>query len=348
MGRNGQGKTALLEALYYSAYGTSFRTHKDLEVIRHGSQGFSLSAMYGYGYAEGKGLSERVDVASDGHTKKIEKNGKQIKDRKELINTVSVVLFCHDDMRFATGVPEFRRFFLNQSLSMCDVLYLDDLRAFNKVLKNRNALLHQIAEEKNGEDMLDIFDVQLAQKGIVLQKKRQDMVFQFNGVFTSLYREISGIDGVSLLYRPSWQSMDESALTTDRILECLAKSRERDKAIETTMTGPHRDRLEVVITDGEKKRPFVPMASTGQLRLIALLLRVAQAKSCTRATGRRAVLLMDDVMLELDTDKRRILTQMLGEYDQLFCTFLPDEPYQKYQKSTTSVYQIEKGGWRRE
>lgn len=344
VGRNGQGKTALLEALYYSAYGASFRTHKDTEAVKHGTESFSISALYEYGYSEDSSLAERVDINFGGAGKKIERNGKQIKDRKELISTVSCVLFCHDDMRFATGLPEFKRFFLNQSLSMCDALYLDDLRSYNKVLKSRNALLHQISEGVSGEDMLDIFDVQLAEKGLVLQKKRQDMVFEFNGVFTSLYKEVSGIDGVSLLYRPSWK--EDGKLSADAVINVLSKSRERDKAIATTMTGPHRDRLEVVISDATGgKRAFIPMASTGQLRLIALLLRVAQAKSCTKATGRATVLLMDDVMLELDTDKRQILTQMLGKYDQLFCTFLCDEPYQKYQKPTTMIYHIENGVW---
>jgi DNA replication and repair protein RecF len=90
---------------------------------------------------------------------------------------------------------------------------------------------------------------------------------------------------------------------------------------------------------------FIPTASTGQCRLVSLLLRVAQSIYYTRATSLRPVLLMDDVLLELDPDKRAKLTAMLPEYDQLFCTFLPGEPYERYMHDTTKVYKIKGGEW---
>ena len=114
-----------------------------------------------------------------------------------------------------------------------------------------------------------------------------------------------------------------------------------DKYLETTMSGPHRDRINFVLD----KKLFVPVASTGQCRLISLLLRVAQSVYFTRTTGLKPVLLMDDVLLELDPNKRAKLTAMLPEYDQLFCTFLPGEPYERYMKETTKIYHIENGEW---
>jgi len=111
--------------------------------------------------------------------------------------------------------------------------------------------------------------------------------------------------------------------------------------METTLSGPHRDRI-IFMHEG---RQFIPVASTGQQRLVALLLRVAQAVYYSRITGMKPVFLMDDVMLELDPDKRQKMTTMLPDYDQLFCTFLPGEPYERYRHSTTHIYQIEKGEW---
>jgi DNA replication and repair protein RecF len=90
---------------------------------------------------------------------------------------------------------------------------------------------------------------------------------------------------------------------------------------------------------------FVPTASTGQRRLLSLLLRTAQAKFYTEVTGKNPVLLMDDVMLELDPDKRQRFTALLPDYDQLFCTFLPGEPYERYKRTTTKVYHINGGMW---
>lgn len=326
VGNNAQGKTAFLESLYYSAYGSSFRTRNDDEVSRHGSKGFCVDAMYEYA-----SLTERITLSTNGGEKQIKKNGKKIHDRRELISTMSCVLFCHGDMRFADGTPEDRRFFLNQSLAMTDPLFLDDLHKYNRVLKSRNALL------KNGQyGMLDIYDVQLSECGLEIQKKRRNIVFQFNQIFGQLYNQISGIAGITMQYRPSWKKDNAS----DIILQ-LKAHREQDKVMNTTLSGPHRDRLEFLI----EGKPFVPVASMGQLRLIALLLRVSQAYCASNATGKKGVLLMDDVMLEIDTDKRQALTSMLPDYDQLFCTFLPDEPYQKYKKQSTMVYQIKDGDW---
>jgi DNA replication and repair protein RecF len=90
---------------------------------------------------------------------------------------------------------------------------------------------------------------------------------------------------------------------------------------------------------------FIPTASTGQCRLVSLILRVAQSVYYTKTTGQKPVLLMDDVLLELDPEKRRKLTSLLPEYDQLFCTFLPGEPYEKYMHDTTTIYTIKNGEW---
>ena len=109
----------------------------------------------------------------------------------------------------------------------------------------------------------------------------------------------------------------------------------------TTMSGPQRDKIKYV----KNGINFISIASTGQRRLIALLLRVAQAVFFSQITKEKPILLMDDVMLELDPLKRQKLTAMLPEYDQLFCTFLPGEPYEKYKHSTTKVISIKDGYW---
>ena len=107
------------------------------------------------------------------------------------------------------------------------------------------------------------------------------------------------------------------------------------------MSGPHRDKINFI----KDKVLFVPTASTGQRRLLSLILRIAQSIYYTRVTGLKPVLLMDDVLLELDPDKRAKINSLLPEYEQLFCTFLPGEPYERYMKDTTKVYNIKGGEW---
>ncbi len=105
VGENGQGKSNILESLYFSAYGISFRTHVDSQIIKAGEKDFSLNSMYRFGND-----TQKVSVILENNKKRIEKNGKRIHDRKELINTIPCILFCHDDLRFANGEPECRRF----------------------------------------------------------------------------------------------------------------------------------------------------------------------------------------------------------------------------------------------
>ena len=333
VGENGQGKSNLLESIYYSAYGSSFRTHTDSEIVKKGEQNFSVRTMY-------KDESESIHTISvilENGKKKIEKNGKRIQDRKELVNTMPCVLFCHDDLDFVVGEPERRRFFIDQSLSMYDVLYIDVIRRYRRVLKSRNATL-----KENNYEMLEAYDLQLAQNGIEIERKRRDAIFQFNQIFGKLYEEITGIDGLTIKYEPSWKMNENIIPSQDEVLLVLQQKREMDKVIGTTMSGPHRDRIRFI----RHGTNFIPEASTGQRRLIAILLRMAQALFYTQAVGKKPGLLMDDVLLELDPDKRQSVTIHLPEYDQLFCTFLPGEPYERYQHSTTKVFEVSNGEWK--
>ena len=343
-GENGQGKSNILEALYYSAYGSSFRTHNDSELIKKGEEGMSLRTIF----KEENGTTHSTVIILDKNKKKIEKDGKILHDRKELINTMPCILYNHDDLDFAVGAPERRRFFLDQSLSMYDVLYIDVMRRYKKILKNRNLCL-----KEHKYDLFETYDIQLVMNGLEIQQKRKNAIFQFNQIFGKLYEQVSGISGVSIRYLPSWKKKsagnseeDELMANTslpmiDEIIEHIKSKREMEKVMCTTLSGPHRDRI-VFIKDGQT---FVPTASTGQRRLIALALRTAQAVYYTQVTGKKPVLLMDDVLLELDPDKRQKITALLPDYDQLFCTFLPGEPYSRYKRETTRVYSIKKGEW---
>ena len=336
VGENGQGKSNILESLYYASYGISFRTHVDSQIVKNGQKDFSVNSMF----KKSEDDIQRVSVIFENNKKRIEKNGKKIQDRKELINTIPCILFCHDDLRFATGEPETRRFFIDQSLTLYDSTYIDDLRNYKKVLKSRNQIL------KNHQyDMLDVFDNQLAQYGLIIQEKRKKAIYLFNQIFGKIFFDITGIEGLSINYHPSWKEQDIDGQqifpASQDILNLLLTNRERDKNLETSLSGPHRDRIDFV----KDHHLFIPTASTGQCRLISLLLRVAQSIYYTRATGLRPVLLMDDVLLELDPDKRAKLTAMLPDYDQLFCTFLPGEPYERYMHDSTKVYKIKQGEW---
>ena len=345
VGENGQGKSNLLESLYYSAYGTSFRTHNESQIIKNGEKAFSVNSMF----KKSDDDMQKITLVFENGKKRIDKNGKRIQDRKELINTIPCILFCHDDMKFAIGEPECRRFFIDQSLTLYDNLYIDDIRNYKKILKSRNLIL------KNHQyDLLETFDSQLAYYGLIIQEKRKKAIFQFNEIFGKIFYEVTGIEGVKIVYEPSWKEIITEKLTADNkiiteknfpssqdIINLLLSRQELDKRFETSMSGPHRDKINFI----KDKVLFVPTASTGQRRLLSLILRIAQSIYYTRVTGLKPVLLMDDVLLELDPDKRAKINSLLPKYEQLFCTFLPGEPYERYMKDTTKVYNIKGGEW---
>lgn len=323
VGENGQGKTNLLEALYVCAYGSSFRGVRDTQLVRDGSPEAALSAVLS------GDIEHQVRIKLQGAQKSIQIDEKLAKNRKELISLSPTIIFCHEDMEFVSGSPERRRWFFDQTLSLYDSLYLEDLQRYRHILKLRNVVL------KDGFiDTLESIDYQLVTVGLALIEKRKMISDQFSAVFSQLYEKITGIDGVILRYRPSWTSADR-----DTIVEHLVKTRERELILKMSLSGPHRDRYQFV----RYEREFETQASTGQRRLLALLLRVAQAMLYTSIAQRLPVLLLDDVMLELDPEKRKKFFSVLPENEQAFFTFLPEEPFDRYQPEGTLVYHVKNG-----
>jgi DNA replication and repair protein RecF len=326
VGENGEGKTNFLEALYFCSYASSFRGVRDGELVQNGEKNCSVSVELD------KSVYNEVRVSYKNSVKTIILDGKRIEDRKELLSVVPVIVFCHEDMEFVSGPPERRRWFFDQSLSLTDPLYLEDLRRYRQVLRTRNTLL-KAGKEGGDTSLLEVLDPQLAQYGLELMKKRVRAAEQFSLVFEPLFREVSGLEDMRVCYHPSWKETE-----TERILRHLEERREGDRSFGLTLSGPHRDRY-VFIRGGKE---FAGNASTGQRRLLALLLRLAQVEGFSQKTGYYPVLLLDDVLLELDVEKRRRFLGVMPNYDQAFYTFLPGT-YENYLKSDTIVYRVAGG-----
>ncbi|MDR0410451.1 MAG: DNA replication and repair protein RecF [Treponema sp.] len=335
IGENGQGKTNFLEAIYFSSYASSFRGAKDYELVKTGEK--NLCAVIAKCIYE-EGGERKITVKVEDGKKSIVIDGKKIDDRKELLSVMPCVVFCHEDMAFAVGAPENRRWFFDQTQSLYDPLYLDDLRNFRKILKTRNNVLKDLPDFA----MLDVLDSQLAYYGVNIMKKRAESTRLFSEIFTPLYEKVSGIDNIQVRYVPSWK--DDAGNDVERAVELLKMKREHDATFGATLSGPHRDRYLFVRGSVE----FARNASTGQCRLLALLLRVVQARRFSAVTDKKPILLLDDVLLELDPEKRRRFLVSMPEYNQAFYTFLPEEPYERYSKDGTMVYQSVDGHFLRE
>jgi len=344
VGKNGQGKSNFLEALYFCSYASSFRGGRTSEIAKTGEKDFSAAVSFS------DSVHNNLSVSYKDGEKKVALDGKRIEDRKELLSIAPSIIFCHEDMDFVSGSPERRRWFFDQTRSLWDSLYLEDLLKYRYVLKNRNTLLKNNQKPKAASSAtpayddtfastLDALDMQLAAYGLQLCARRKETAEEFSLIFEPLYREISGIGGISVKYVPSWKQKSQ-----EEVMAYLAEKRQMDLTLGLTHSGPHRDRY-IFTREGID---FTGKASTGQRRLLALLLRVAQTTVFTKRSGKKPVLLLDDVLLELDGEKRQKFLELMPEYAQAFYTFLPVEPYENYRKKDTLVYYMENGSLSRQ
>ncbi len=326
-GENGQGKSNFLEAVYILSYGSSFRTRQESLIIKHNCKEMTL---YGE-YSRQNEISNSVSVHTSGKTKKISYNGKIVRDRKDLIQNIPCIIFSHEDLSFVNGTPERRRWFFNQTISLYDSGYIDNLRNYRKILKLRNI------EIKNGiKKLLDVYNYQLAAAGLELQNSRFITIDDFNDTFSPLFRDISGLsEELFIEYLPSWKNCTDIEEVTAK----LESKIDTDYVLGTTTTGPHRDGFRYNLVN----RDFSKIASTGQIRLISLVLRVAQSIFFFEKTKRKPLLLLDDVLLELDNKKRMNFLNVLPEYEQIFFTFLPGEHFNKYKRDDTAVFNVKDG-----
>jgi len=236
IGENGQGKTNFLEALYFCAYASSFRTIRDSELVRsseltsnafpensllrNSEKDFSAKVKLFYEKPASESVNDEILVKFEKNKKSIFINGKRAEDRKELLSIAPTIVFCHEDMEFVNGSPERRRWFFDQTLSLYDPVYLEDFRRYRHVLKSRNSILKDFSQGKSSgspENVLDALDPQFAMYGLKLMEKRETAVKEFSEIFSALYEEVSGISGISAQYAQSWKNRTEEDVLSSKI-----------------------------------------------------------------------------------------------------------------------------------
>ena len=331
IGENGQGKTNLLEAIYLVCYGSSFRTRINRRIIKHGDGRSRVNAAVTFN----DGLEHDVDVIIYQHKKEIRIDEKAVGDRIELVENIPCIVFSHDDMVFTRGSPDKKRWFLDQTISLCYPGYIYLLREYRKILKHRNSSLLG----RTSEEILSILDEQLGKTGLELQKKRRQVMNEINVPFSLIFNQVSDLADIpEIEYKPSWKDTQ----TIDDVCAFLKERRKKDREMSFTSSGPHRDTF-IFRRNG---KDFTQFASTGQIRLLSLVLRRVQAMYYSEITGKKPLFLIDDVLLELDGEKRRRFFDLLEGYEQAFFTFLPEEHMIYSKKENTLKYILENGEWK--
>lgn len=316
VGENGAGKTNLLEAIHLCCLGRSHRTSNDRDMVRMGSRTCAVHARVARSQ-----VTDEVGVrlfASQGERKVIYVNGKIVPRIGELMGHMTCVMFSPEDLDVVKGAPQARRTFLDMLLSQSQAAYFYAIQHYQAILRQRNALLKDIARGKSDSGMLEVWDEQLAKAAVPIVIQRRDAAFAISELSAGHYAFIAGRGRERFSLRYS-SSLADSMNPERDLLAALARAREDDIRRLTTGPGPHRDDLEMTL-DGQDMRSF---ASQGQARTAALAMRLSQIDILTRAHAETPLLLLDDVLSELDEGRQgRLLARLDQMQTLLTCTDL--------------------------
>lgn len=308
VGNNGVGKTNLLDAIHYLSFCKSFFNPVDSQNIRHNEGFFMLQ-----GWFEKEGETSELHCALKRHQKKVFKKNKREYERlSEHLGQFPLVMISPSDTELIHGSSEQRRKFIDSIISQYDKTYLDNLIAYNHVLKQRNALLKQFQEQRSFDaETLDILDEQLVIHGQVILEKRIEFLKTFIPLFNRHYQYISSSgENVSLKY--------ENSLGEREFKTALMTTLSRDRALSYTSIGPHKDDMDFQLESYPLKR----FASQGQQKSYLLALKLAQFEFIKNQKNTKPLLLLDDVYDKLDEQRfTRLLELVSGDqFGQVFIT----------------------------
>ncbi len=299
-GDNAQGKTNILEAVYLFAQGRSHRAKSDRELIRFGCDFANVSLNF---HDRNRDYTASLRLIKGGK-KNIKINHIQITRLSMLMSYLNAVMFSPEDLELVKGAPSVRRHFIDSAVSQLYPGYLAGLIEYNKALMQKNSLLKSIrAGNKKAVGMLDIWDGQLAAAGAKIINSRIKSIELLNGFASDIQNEISG-EKLLLEYNPSVKIKD---ITENAFMEYLSEKRTRELETAAAQYGIQRDDISIYI-NGREARVF---GSQGQQRTAALSMKIAQADYIESVKGEYPVLLLDDILSELDINRRRYLSEKI-------------------------------------
>jgi DNA replication and repair protein RecF len=313
IGQNAQGKTNVLEALYFGAMARSHRTVVDSEVVQWQQPAAAIDLNFTRQNVQHR-LSFRFQAAAG---KEIILNGHVIKSR-EVVGLLNVVLFSPEDLWLIKGTPAARRRFLDIEISQANPAYYRHLQQYNRVLAQRNKLLKKIRERQAKEDLLDTWDLQLAAAAAVIVSKRQQALHKLAMLANLMQRKLTGNQENLTIsyYLGAPESISPSEATADWYQQMLLRLRQEDIRHGSTGVGPQRDDL-ILTINGNNLRTY---GSQGQQRTWVLALKLAELEFIKSEQGEYPVLLLDDVMSELDEQRQEHLLAFIKERIQTFIT----------------------------
>ena len=309
-GDNAQGKTNILEAIFVSATTKSHKGSRDKDMIRFGNEEAHIRT-----YLDKDNLENRVDMhLRSARSKGIAINGKKIKKAAQLLGLLNVVFFSPEDLSIIKNGPGERRRFVDMELCQLDSFYLYNLNHYNKIVNQRNKLLKDLVFHPELKETLSIWDAQLVSFGSKIIERRAVFAEQLNEMTIDIHKKLSGgRETLKMIYEPD--------VSMEDFEEKCRRNQERDVRLKQTTTGPHRDDFSFMIGDVDIRK----FGSQGQQRTAALSLKLSEIELVKKISKDKPVLLLDDVLSELDSNRQNYLLNSIGDIQTIItCTGLDD------------------------
>lgn len=322
-GKNGQGKTSILESIHYLALTKSFRTLRDKNAVKHENTFLNIRGNIISVTSQHKNIRFFYSFQD---SKQIFVNDKKIKKFSEYIGTIPCVVLTLDDLRLSYGSPAVRRKFLDILLSQVSPVYLENLKNYRRSIQQRAALLanHNPGNIKN---QIGIWDEQLVKYGIPIIRKRIDLIAFLNQNLSEKYSNYSqNNEVISAKYKSNLISDIEKKSDEElkkSFLTKLKENYEKEIAKQATITGPHRDDVEFY----KEKKSFKDFGSQGENKTLIIVLKFLEWEYLSQNRQKTPVLLLDDIFSELDELRMNGLLDYLGHIGQAFITTTMDNKF---------------------
>lgn len=328
VGKNGVGKTNILDAIYHLAYGKSYFNPLAVQNIKHGEEFFVIDALL-----EKNGKEEKIVCSlKKGQKKTIKRNGKIYEKLSEHLGLIPLVIISPSDADLIVEGSETRRKFIDSVIATLDNSYLQLLIQYQKTLAQRNALLKYFALNQTFDaDNLSIYNEQLSNSGQLIFEKRKQFLIDFIPIFEKHHTNISGgNETVALKY--------ESQLFEKDLLSLLEESVQKDRIIQYTSSGIHKDDL-VFEIDGF---PIKKFGSQGQQKSFLIALKLAQFEFMKKQSGELPILLFDDIFDKLDETRVQKIVTMVNDavFGQIFISDTHAERTEMIIKETHQSYKM--------
>lgn len=326
-GDNAQGKTNILEAIYVSATTKSHKGSKDRDIVNFDKEEAHIRT-----FLEKDGVNTRVDMhLRKNKSKGIAIDGQKIKKAADLLGICNVVFFSPEDLGIIKDGPVERRRFVDMELCQLDGFYLYNLNHYNKIVNQRNKLLKDMTFNPDLKDTLNIWDSQLVSFGSKIIERRKLFVDQLNEIIYGIHKRLSGDkEEILVQYEPD--------VSIEAFETRLKSNQEKDIRLKQTTVGPHRDDFSFMVRDVDIRR----FGSQGQQRTAALSLKLSEIELVKRITKDTPVLLLDDVLSELDSNRQNYLLNSIGDIQTIItCTGLEEFVNNRFE--INRVYRVEDG-----